>query len=102
MDIELNCADGQGLIDPEFAKLWAQDMDLSFVPCSFVARSCFIKGNLATFDFRDFAHSHGLSTIRDKWGKEYNIDEIDVLLSESQFKTHKYYSSWQDIFLSFH
>lgn len=96
MDIELNCADGQGLIDPEFAKLWAQDMDLSFTPCSFVARSCFIKGNLATFDFRDFAHSHGISTIRDKWGKEYDIDEIDVLLSESQFKTHKYYSSWQE------
>lgn len=96
MDIELNCADGQGLIDPEFAKLWSEDMNLNFVPCSFVARSCFIKGNLATFDFREFAHKHGISTIRDKWGHVYNIDEIDVLLSESQFKTHKYYSSWEE------
>ena len=96
MDVELNCADGQGLIDPEFAKLWAKDMDLPYLPCSFVARSCFIKGNLATFDFKDYAHQHGITTIRDKWGKEYNIDEIDVLLSESQFKTHKYYNSWQE------
>ena len=39
MDLELNCADGQGLIDPEFAKLWAQDMCLTYVPCSFVALS---------------------------------------------------------------
>ena len=96
MDIELNCADGQGLIDPQFALLWAQDMDLSFTPCSFVARSCFIKGNLVTFDFKEYARAHGITTIRDKWGQEYLIDDIDVLLSESQFKTHKYYSSWQE------
>lgn len=96
MDLELNCADGQGLIDPKFAELWAQDMSLSYVPSSFVARSCFIKGNLVAFDFKEYAKVHGISTIRDKWGKEYNIDEIDVLLSESQFKTHKYYSSWND------
>jgi len=96
MDLDLNCADGQGLIDPSFATLWGQDMDLSYTPCSFVARSAFVKGNLVTFDFRGYAHEQGISTIRDKWGKEYNIDEIDVLLSESQFKTHKYYNSWQE------
>ena len=96
MDLELNCADGQGLISPEFAELWAQDMELPFTPCSFVARSCFIKGNLATFDFQEYAHVHGINTIRDRWGKEYNIDEIDVILSESQFKTAQYYNSWQE------
>lgn len=96
MDLELNCADGQGIIDPYFAQLWSEDMDLPYVPCSFVARSCFIKGNLVPFDFKEYAHQHGIFKIRDKWGTEYNIDDIDVLLSESQFKTHKYYSSWQD------
>ena len=96
MDLELNCADGQGLIDPKFAELWAQDMNLSYVPSSFVARSCFVKGNLVSFDFKEYAHLYGISTIKDKWGTEYNIDDIDVLLSESQFKIHKYYSSWQD------
>lgn len=96
MDLELNCADGQGLIDPEFAELWAQDMELPYTPCSFVARSCFVKGNLATFDFKLYAKEHGISTIRDKWGNLYNIDDIDVLLSESQFKTSKYYSSWEE------
>ena len=35
LDLELNCADGQGLIDPSFAELWAQDMDLPYIPCSF-------------------------------------------------------------------
>lgn len=96
MDLEINCADGQGLIDPEFAALWAADMDLSYIPCSFVARSCFVKGNLATFDFKEYARRNNITTIKDKWGVEYPVDEIDVLLSESQFKTHKYYSSWQE------
>lgn len=96
MDVELNCFDGQGLIDPEFAQLWAEDMDLSYTPCSFVARSCFVKGNLATFDFKAYAHEHGIATVKDRWGKEYPIDEVDVLLSESQFKTAKYYDSWDE------
>jgi len=96
MDLELNCADGQGLIDPEFANLWSQDMDLPYTPCSFVARSAFVKGNLVSFDFKGYAKEHNITTIKDKWGQEYDIDDIDVLLSESQFKTHKYYSSWQE------
>ena len=96
MDIDLNCADGQGLIDPEFARLWAEDMSLPFIPCSFVARSAFVKGNLVTFDFKEYARKHNIEFIKDRWGVEYKIEDIDVLLSESQFKTHKYYNSWQE------
>lgn len=96
MDLELNCADGQGLIDPGFAAQWAEDMAQDYVPSSFVVRSVFIKGNLVPFDFRAYAKSKGIDKIYDRWGKQYPIDEIDVILSESQFKMYKYYSSWQD------
>lgn len=96
MDITLNSADGQGLIDPEFATRWAENMGLDYVPSSFVARSCFIKGNLVPFDFKEYARGEGISVIYDKWGQQYRIDDIDVLLSESQFKMHKYYSSWRE------
>ena len=96
LKLELNCADGQGLVDPQFAQLWGKDMNLSYCPCSFVVRSVFIKGNLATFDFKKYAQEHGITTIRDKWGVTYNVEDIDVLLSESQFKMHKYYTNWQE------
>ena len=96
LNLQLNVADGQGLIDPAFAQLWGEDMNLSFTPCSFVVRSVFVKGNIVPFDFKQFAHDHGISTIRDRWGVEYNIDDIDVLLSESQFKMYKYYTNWQE------
>ena len=100
-DITLNSADGQGLISPDMAILWAKDMHLSYTPCSFVVRTAFIKGNLVTFDFKAYAREHGINTIKDRYGTEYNIEDIDVLLSESQFKMAKYYSSWEG-YLSYH
>ena len=96
MDIVLNCADGQGLIDPEFAAQWAQDMNLDFVPSSFVCRSAFIKGNVVPFDFKEYARREGIYTITDRWGKAYDLEDIDILISESQFKMYKYYSSWDE------
>lgn len=96
MDLTLNSADGQGLVDPEFSTLWAEDMQLDYVPSSFVVRSSFVKGNLVPFDFKAYAAENGITTIKDKWGVEYPINEVDVLLSESQFKEHKEYSSWQE------
>lgn len=100
-DIKLNSADGQGLISPDMAQLWADDMHLTYTPCSFVVRTAFIKGNLVTFDFKEYAKEHGINTIVDRYGTKYNINDIDILLSESQFKMAKYYSSWEG-YLSYH
>lgn len=100
-DIKLNSADGQGLISPEMAKKWAEDMYLNYTPCSFVVRTAFVKGNLVPFDFKAYAKEHGVLKIKDRYGTEYNVDDIDVLLSESQFKMAKYYSSWEG-YLSYH
>ena len=101
IDVTLNSADGQGLITPEMATLWAEDMHLKYIPCSFIIRTAFVKGNLVTFDFREYAKEHGITTIKDRYGTEYNIEDIDVLLSESQFKMAKFYSSWEG-YLSYH
>ena len=100
-DLKLNSADGQGLISPEMAVNWAEDMHLNYVPCSFVVRTAFIKGNLVTFDFKEYARENGITKIKDRYGTEYDIEEIDVLLSESQFKMAKYYSAWEG-YLSYH
>lgn len=93
----MNVCDGQGLISPMLASQWANDLELDFVPCQYIIRSSFIKGMLTVFDFHKFASEvANTSTITDYYGKEWNIDEIDVLLSISQFKMYKYYSSWEE------
>lgn len=100
-DLKLNSCDGQGIISPEMAQNWAEDMHLNYVPCSFVVRTAFVKGNLVTFDFKEYARENGITKIKDRYGTEYNINDIDVLLSESQFKMAKYYSAWEG-YLSYH
>lgn len=96
LDVSLNSADGQGLVDPKWAVHWAANMSLDYVPSSFVVRSAFVKGNLVPFDFKEYAAVNGITRIYDRWGVGYNVDDIDVILSESQFKMYKYYSSWQE------
>lgn len=96
VDVELNSADGQGLIDPQLAQKWSEEMGLDYIASSYVVRSVWVKGNLVPFDFRAYAKQHGITRIYDRWGYGHNIDEIDCLLSESQFKMYKYYSSWEE------
>ena len=102
MDIELNSADGQGLISPQCAKWFSEDMGLDYDVCQFVIRSPFLKGCLLSFDFATYSKQVcGIDTITDMYGVSYPIDEIDVLVTESMFKMHKHYKSWQE-YTKFH
>lgn len=96
IDFKLNSCDGQGLVCPEWADHWAENMGLDYTPSEFVVRSAYIKGLFAVFDFKEYAKRHGIVKIKDIYGVEYNVDEIDCLISESQFKMYKYYDSWQE------
>lgn len=100
-DFNINCADGQGLISPDMAKKWSENMKLDYDACSFIVRTCWIKGAVHTFDFREYAKAHRIDVIKDRWGKEYNIDDIDILISESQFKMYKHYESWDEYLKNF-
>jgi hypothetical protein len=96
-DFVPNMWDGQGLISPRMAELWQQDLELDYFPSQFGIRSSFIKGMLAVFDFHKFASKVAKTDkITDHYGKEWDISEIDILLSTSQFKMYKHYSSWEE------
>lgn len=65
---------------------------------TFMYRMPWMKGMLTPFDFKKFAIEHGKTKITDIYGKEYDIieDDINVIMTKSQFKMWKYYSSWDD------
>jgi hypothetical protein len=97
IDFVPNMWDGQGLISPQFAKLWQKDLELDYLPSQFGIRSAFIKGMLVTFDFHKFASDVAKTNkIIDYYGKEWDINDIDILLSVSQFKMYKQYKSWDE------
>lgn len=65
---------------------------------TFMFRMPWVKGMITPFDFKKFALDHGKTKITDIYGKEYDIieDNINVILTKSQFKMWKYYDSWDD------
>lgn len=89
--------DGQGIVRIEFAEKMAEDIELDYVPSGFVVRNTYVKGSVFTMDFDKFAKEVAGHTtlIADLWGKVYDINDIDIILTESQFKLWKGYDSWE-------
>ena len=88
VDIMSNLFDGQGLITPDFAWEWAEDLEVDYLPAQFCIRQNFIKGMLCTFDIVKFCKekNNGNYIINDIYGDKVDLREIDVILTESQFK----------------
>ena len=102
MEFEQNGFDGSGIISPQMAKKWAVDMELDYTPASFIIRSAWIKGLVSIFDFKKFAKEVAhTDRIKDLWGEEYDVEDIDVILTKSQFKLWKKYANWRE-YLYYH
>ena len=86
MDMPIDHMDGCGIMLPTVSKK------------SFMFRMPWMKGLLTPFDFKKFALLYGKTKIVDIYGKEYDIieDNINIILTKSQFKMWKYYDSWDD------
>lgn len=88
-----NLFDGMGIIDVDFAWQWAEELELSYLPSSFIFRMPFGKGLITVFPFKEFAKKNNVITIKDIYGKDHLADNIDVILTESQFKLVGAYES---------
>lgn len=86
MDVPITHTDGCGMMLPSVSKK------------NFMVRLPWIKGLLSVFDFKKFIEeNNGNPVVKDIYGKVYNIleEDIQIIFTESQFKMHKYYDSWQ-------
>lgn len=102
-DIEqkTNRTDGMGLISPELSEKWAKELGLDWIPSQWIIRQNFIKGMVCTFPFREFAEeiNHGnyeVDTVyTDTHGRPIKADlrEVDLILTESQFKLWEGFAS---------
>ena len=101
----VNCFDGAGIVSYERAAIWAEELGLNYVPASFQIRVLNgIKGNLYTFpvtEYIEYLEENDLQehlVVQDLWETLVNIKEqnIDVFLTESQFKFHTMYNSFEE------
>jgi hypothetical protein len=96
MNVTFNLFDGQGLISPSYAEQWSHELELDYTPSAFVIRGAFLKGLLVTFDFQKLARTYSVKNITDIYGNIYDIRDIDVIISASQFKMWNAYSSIEE------
>lgn len=92
----LNSFDGQGLADPTWMKDVAMELGYlkessGYVPSEYILRAPWCKGLVVAFDFKAYCHENGVTSITDVYGQSYDVEDIDVLLSTSQFKMWKMY-----------
>lgn len=100
-EIVKNPCDGSCMVSPEFAKLLGEDLGLDYIPGGFNTRFAYVKGMIYTFDFVQFAEEvNGASSdneekylVEDFWGNKQDVRNIDVILTENQFKLAKAYDS---------
>ena len=103
IDIDQNTFDGSGLVSIEMAKKWNEDLGIKdYDPSAYIIRSAWIKGLCIVFDWKRFAKEVAKKEfITDVWGHSKHIDDIDVLLSVSQFKMWKKYKNWEE-YIKYH
>lgn len=101
--MKFNLFDGCGAISVEYAKKISKELGLDYLPSAFCIRCAYIKGMVFVVDFKKFAKEvAGVSYIEDKYNstsckKKYlNVDDIDLILTKSQFKLHNAYDSMDD------
>ncbi len=95
-DITLNDSDGYGLAMPQLMKRWGTEIGEDFLLPACVIRNSFCKGAVFPVDFQKFAREHNISTITDVWGNTYDINNIELVLTESMLKLWDSYSSIED------
>jgi len=99
-ELEFNLFDGQGIISPEMAGVWSNELELDYIPSAFCIRNAYIKGMVCVMDIQKFARDIAKRDIEndeiiDYWGNAVKIKDIDMIVSESQFKLCNAYTSWQ-------
>lgn len=107
-DFENNMSDGCSMMLPHLSKRWNGELngDSEHTMSGCNMRCAFTKGMALTFDFIRFAEEIiGASAehpekylIKDYWGKERDIRDADLILTESQLKLCGSYSSWEDYY----
>lgn len=95
--VQLNESDGYGLMLPSLARRWSEELELDYLVSGVNTRFSWEKGMVFTFDFLDFAEKIvGSYIVRDAWGNEVDIRNVELILTTSMLKLWNSYDSCED------
>lgn len=93
-----NLFDGCGAVSVEFAKRVAEELELDYIPSAFCIRCAYVKGMVFVVDFKQYAKELGIVFQKDLYGVDQKIEEMDMILTKSQFKLYNAYESMDDYY----
>ena len=92
--IKMDASDGYGLMLPCLAERWSRELGLDYVMSGCNTRFSFEKGMVFAFDFIDFAEKvAGNTIVKDAYGNERDIREVELILTTSMVKLWDSYPS---------
>lgn len=96
-DIELDESDGYGIMLPSLASRWSEELGLDYMVSGLNSRLSWEKGMIFTFDFLEFADRvAGTRIIKDAWGNEVDLSDVELILTTSMLKLWDSYDSCDD------
>lgn len=97
--------DGEGIISKEYAKRIDKVFCGEHCHSSFQIRMPYVKGMLHEVDFKDYFKSGGTYVLKDIWGEEHPVDDVDIILTKSMFKGYGWLGengmTWADYMVAF-
>lgn len=95
--VQLDESDGYGLMLPSLAERWGEELGLDYLVSGVNTRFSWEKGMVFTFDFVDFAEKiAGKYIVKDAWGNDVDIRNVELILTTSMLKLWDSYSSCDD------
>lgn len=95
--ITMDASDGYGIMCPALAERWSRELGLDYTVSGVNTRFAWEKGMVFTFDFHDFADKVADSyMVRDAWGNEVDIRQVELILTTSMVKLWDSYDSCAD------
>lgn len=95
-ELEFNFFDGCGAVSVEFAQRVAEELEIDYLPAAFCVRCAYVKGMVFVIDFKKFAQENNIQYVDDLYGNSQKIEDIDIILTKSQFKLYNAYDSIED------
>ena len=95
-EVKMDCSDGFGLMLPSLAKRWSEELKLDYVAGGMNTRFAWEKGMVFCFDFQEFADKVAHQrVVKDAWGNEVDIMEVELILTVSMLKLWQCYDSME-------
>lgn len=95
--VQLDESDGYGIMLPSLADRWADELGLGYRPSGVNTRFAWEKGMVFCFDFLEFAEKvAGRYIVKDAWGDERDIRDVELILTTSMVKLWDSYPSCEE------